>query len=619
MRLPLPFKNLFLALLYAQGKNGLLLQRLFWGILAGCLSTLLVAGSPYLENIELSMLDCRYKLADRIAGLKQAADVSNEISLVTFDDNSQFELGIARFNDLQSQRILAQAIENIEKCNPSIVVLDLDLRGAVCPELVNVFKRYRNVVLGLFGNLEGSTDLPSPAYLTHAAAFGYDELQREINGVVYQLPISYREVAPDSPGSAKNPLAPVPSLTEAVLDLNRSIHGVGPDSHYLMSNTDRPLYFGFRRLKYPSISFVKVIRGKYGPDLFSNRIVMIGNTFTPRHEPGLGGHHGRTQPAMEIHADAISTLFDNEHISTFSPFIARLLILLFGGLSCGIASILNLGKRITFLLVAASLLLVLGQAAFQTFHLVVPIAPPLAVLTVCFSIGTFIYLDTDLRQRNRELAEARESMQVRAEEERQRIAEDLHDETLPALSAVARMADKLSQELEGNPIPGQMRERLDYSVTEMRRVINDLHPSVLETMGFKPALENLLVRLSRDGGFEAQFKESNNFDDEQLSKFCKLQLYRIVQEALNNVQKHSQAKNVELTIASKPNSLILSIIDNGKGMPARSQKGESHGILNIKQRAQLIGARVDWRSPNRYLSGTEVRIELALNGNKEGG
>ena len=67
--------------------------------------------------------------------------------------------------------------------------------------------------------------------------------------------------------------------------------------------------------------------------------------------------------------------------------------------------------------------------------------------------GSFIHLDANLQERNKELAQARKSMQVRSEEERQRIAEDLHDETLPALSQVARLADQLSLELVDNPIP----------------------------------------------------------------------------------------------------------------------------------------------------------------------
>jgi signal transduction histidine kinase len=310
-------------------------------------------------------------------------------------------------------------------------------------------------------------------------------------------------------------------------------------------------------------------------------------------------------------------LLNNEQIATFSPGLAHLLILLLGGLFGGIASIVNLSHRAVILLACAALLLVFGQVCFQMLHLVIPVASPLAVLVVCFSLGTFIYMDTDLRQRNRELAQARKSMQVRAEDERQRIAEDLHDETLPALSAVARMADKLTKELGDNPIPSQMRERLDFSVTEMRRVINDLHPSVLETMGFKPALENLLATLSREGSLQTKFTDSEDFNDQELSKFCKLQLYRMIQEALNNVQKHANAKNLEVNIIRKENSLILSIVDDGKGMPLGAAKGQSHGILNLKQRAQLIGAKVDWKRPYRYWSGTEVKIVLPLGNDRE--
>jgi signal transduction histidine kinase len=620
MRLPVaPFNRLFSIILQAQGKNGLLLQRIFWGAVVGCLSTLLVAGSPYLENMELSMLEGRYQIAHNITAGKERSNLSDEISLVQFDDNSQFELGIARFNDLPSQQILARALEKIESANPAIVILDIDVRGAASPQLISAFRKYRNIVLALFGSLEGSTDLPAPAFLTHAAAFGYDELARETSGVICQLPINYREVASDSVISSKNPLAPVPSLTEAAIDLSCSIRGVGTDSRFLMTNTDRPLYFSYRKLDYPSISLANVINGAFQPSLFKNKIVLVGNTFTPRREESLGAKHAHLSPTVLTHADAISTLLDNAQISTFSPQLAKLLIVLVGGVFGGIASVLPIAPRtIAFVFTGVSLL-VIGQISFQALHVVIPIAPPLAVLIVCFILGTFINLDTDLRQRNRELAQARESMQVRAEEERQRIAEDLHDETLPALSAVARMADKLTKELGNNPVPGQMRERLDFSVTEMRRVINDLHPSVLETMGFKPALENLLVTLAREGSFQTQFMGNDNGTDEQLSKFSKLQLYRIVQEALNNVQKHSQAKNVEVYISARGNSLILSVVDDGKGIPPGAAKGQSHGILNIRQRAQLIGARVEWRKPSKYSSGTELRIELPLGVNRENG
>jgi signal transduction histidine kinase len=257
-------------------------------------------------------------------------------------------------------------------------------------------------------------------------------------------------------------------------------------------------------------------------------------------------------------------------------------------------------------------LLLGGQFCFQLLHQLVPIVPPLVVLAVAYCLCTFIYLDANLRESNRELARARKSMQLRSEQERQRIAEDLHDETLPALSQVARLADKLNIELVDNPIPKEMRQSLDFSVAEMRRVINDLHPSVLETMGFKPALENLLAMLGQESKIQTHFSEEGDFTERELDKFQRLQLYRIVQEALNNVRKHSEATKAQVSIVKRSDKLILAIIDNGKGMQISKTSGQSHGILNIKQRAQLIGAKVAWLEARGYNSGTEVRIELIL-------
>ena len=91
------------------------------------------------------------------------------------------------------------------------------------------------------------------------------------------------------------------------------------------------------------------------------------------------------------------------------------------------------------------------------------------------------------------------------------------------------------------------------------------------------------------------FTDGDGIDEYDLSSFTKLQLYRIVQEALNNVQKHSGAKLVELSIAQKNGTLIIAVIDNGKGIDKRTIRRDSHGLLNIRQRAQLIGAQVEWR------------------------
>ncbi len=609
--LPAPLNRLLSVRFGMQGRDALAFQRLVWGAMAGCLAAVLLAESPVLESLELSMLKWRYKVSARLSSLSQADKLSRDLCIVGFDDSSQFDLGIARFNDQRSQSVLGEALTVIENGSPALVALDLDLRGAANPDLIKLFRRYRNVVVGLFGSLEGSTDLPAAEFMTHAAGYGYTELARESDGMVCRLPVNYQGKSASGEDSG---FAPVPSLTEAIIDLFSRVKGVGPSTALMGIKADQPVYINFRNADYPAVSFQAVLTPGFDPAVFKDKIVLVGFTMTSRRDDPL---HLKTPfdarvPEVEVQAAAVSTLLDNRAIFSITGDIARHLLIFFGGLFGAWCSLVTLGLRTAVVLSAAMILLVVAQAAFQGPHLAIPVVPPLAVLFAVFVLGTLIYLDTDLRQRNRELAAARESMQVRAEEERQRIAEDLHDETLPALSAVARMADRLATDVKDNPIPGQMRAKLDDAVSEMRRVINDLHPSVLETMGFVPALENLVNILSRDTGIDSNFVDGTGQDDYHLPKFVKLQLYRIVQEALNNVQKHSKADQVVLLVNQDNGNLVISITDNGLGIDPALIRRDSHGLLNIRQRAQLIGAQVEWRRPERFESGPEVRLEIAL-------
>jgi len=628
MRLPLaPFERLLPAGLREQGRDRLLFNRLFWGAMAGCLATLLLAESPILESMELSMLNWHYKIASWISTtLGQPPAESKDITLVNFDDDSQYEFHMRyniynpRFDDLRSQEVLAQVVESIEKGNPVMVVLDVDLRGASSKALVKVMRKYHNVVVALYGSLD---ELPSLDYLIYGAKYGYDELSAESNGLVVRLPINYRALDTDINADAEG-LAPVPSLTEAVISLYGSLKGVGPKIQYLSSLSEQPLYISYRNTDFPSVPLRDMLDPDYSQadreKLFKDRIVMLGTTFTQKHNDA-NKHRTPLQESvadLNIHASAVQTVLDNQVIYSCPQNIAHHLLLVLGAAFGAIASVLTMSQRATAFLCTAMVLFFLSQLAFQPFHLNLPVSSPIAVLFLGTCLGTFIYLDTDLRQRNKELAEARESMQVRAEEERQRIAEDLHDETLPALSSVARMADRLAQDLSDNPVPAQMREKLDLAVGEMRRVINDLHPSVLETMGFKPALENLAVMLTRETGIESTFNDGDGNNDYDLNNFIKLQLYRIVQEALNNVQKHSEAKLVELSIGKNAHNLIICVADNGKGIDTRAIRRDSHGLLNIRQRAQLIGAQVEWKKPEKFATGTELRLKISIEQDRTG-
>jgi signal transduction histidine kinase len=384
---------------------------------------------------------------------------------------------------------------------------------------------------------------------------------------------------------------------------------------------DMPLYINFTGTKYDVHQSLEIIGGDVPPQALAGKVVIIGTQFTQKQDntPRVRTPLADKVTHAQIQADAIRTIHLNQIIKTFPRDILHHLLLLAGGALGAIASVLRMGIRTTTFVCTSMVLVFATQMLFMLAHVHVPIVPLLAVLMLSFIFGTLIYLDTDLRLRNKELAQAREAMQVRAEEERQRIAEDLHDETLPALSSVARMADKLSQEMEDNEVPTLMREKLDQAVVEMRRVINDLHPSVLETMGFKPALENLLVALEREMNIETKFNDGDDQDEYGLSHMTKLQLYRIVQEGLNNIYKHSAAKVVELSIGLQEADLLIKVTDNGRGIDPGKIRSDSHGLLNIRQRAQLIGAQVEWTKPQQYATGTELKLTMPVNGHQGDG
>lgn len=608
----------------AKGRDGLLFQRLFWGTLAGCLATILLAESPVLDTMELNLLEWRFKIAHEITSKIWGEPKSQEIVLVTYDDDDQFDLEAepVEGGPAPIQGVLSDLIKVIEKGDPLLIVIDIDLSGKANPELVQTFREHRSdIVLAILGNLEDTSDFPPGDLRTNVTACAYDHLVRETNGLVCQMPM----VVPNQEGTLNSPVFTYghevfDSLPKAVAGLMASKGGIGPSLSQMPRFTleDMPLYINFRGTKYDAHRALEIMNGEIAPSAFQGKVVVIGTQFTQKNDntPRVRTPLADKVTHAQIQAEAIRTIHLNQIIHTFPRDILHHLLLLAGGALGAIASVLRMGVRTTTFVCTSMVLVVVTQMLFMLAHIHVPIVPLLAVLMLSFIFGTLIYLDTDLRLRNKELAQAREAMQVRAEEERQRIAEDLHDETLPALSSVARMADKLSQEMEDNEVPSLMREKLDQAVVEMRRVINDLHPSVLETMGFKPALENLLVALEREMNIETKFNEGDDQDDYGLSDMTKLQLYRIVQEGLNNIYKHSQAKFVEVSIGLQEADLLIKVTDNGKGIDPAKIRSDSHGLLNIRQRAQLIGAHVEWTKPTQYTTGTELKLTIPVNGHQ---
>jgi signal transduction histidine kinase len=195
-----------------------------------------------------------------------------------------------------------------------------------------------------------------------------------------------------------------------------------------------------------------------------------------------------------------------------------------------------------------------------------------------------------IRQRNRELAIARFDLANEAERERNRIARDLHDQTLADLRNLMMKSDKGA--LSGT----ELRQEIESVSTEIRRICEDLSPSVLENVGLVPALEFLLSSSIENHSFSAEEGVEERI---QFPLNAQLQIYRIAQEVLANIRRHSNADLVEMSVEAPDGEFDLRIIDNGTGFEPDGSMGKGRGIANIRSRANLIDGKVGWKERSK--------------------
>lgn len=188
---------------------------------------------------------------------------------------------------------------------------------------------------------------------------------------------------------------------------------------------------------------------------------------------------------------------------------------------------------------------------------------------------------------SRELAAARLDLANEAERERSRIARDLHDQTLADLRDLMMKGDKTLPPGTG------FRDDIESISTEIRRICEDLSPSVLENVGFIASLEFLLGHTIENYMFDA-----GQTTDEQITfpVNVQLQIYRIAQEVLTNIKRHSDARLVEMLVSvAMPGSFDLTIVNDGKPFTPPEQLNQAgRGIAGIRSRASLILASVKW-------------------------
>lgn len=229
----------------------------------------------------------------------------------------------------------------------------------------------------------------------------------------------------------------------------------------------------------------------------------------------------------------------------------------------------------------------------------------------------------EIAEREERLSKLAIRMLMVEENERRRISRELHDDPGQSLVVIRLQMELIEQLLLPN---SEERERLaearditEKTILDIRRLISDLSPAVLEQLGLGAALRQLLNR------FRNRYPSQTNLDVSQLptldSNF-QLVLYRLAQECLNNIAEHSKASTVNISVSADDKVLRLHVEDNGTGFDVEQalERKDAFGLIGIRERVAVLGGTVDFISTRkegqtgkkRKKTGTVVRIQLPI-------
>ncbi|MGE5672829.1 MAG: ATP-binding protein [Mycobacterium leprae] len=200
------------------------------------------------------------------------------------------------------------------------------------------------------------------------------------------------------------------------------------------------------------------------------------------------------------------------------------------------------------------------------------------------------------------------------EDERKRIARELHDETSQSLTSIMVNLDVIEQQLTGLPdeVAGRLRltrEIAKRTLDETRRLMFDLRPAVLDDLGLVPALRWFFTQRVQPMGMPVGF-EAVGFE-ERLPDDLETALFRIMQEAITNAVKHSRGHRLEVSLTRANGEIVGTVQDDGVGFNpvqaiSRDAQGGGMGLFGMQERAALVGGSVQVHSaPGR---GTTVRV-----------
>ncbi len=199
------------------------------------------------------------------------------------------------------------------------------------------------------------------------------------------------------------------------------------------------------------------------------------------------------------------------------------------------------------------------------------------------------------------------------EEERARIAREIHDEFGQQLSGIKMSLSALKNEgtqKNSGAIIENIVSDVNHSIQSLRQISNELRPTLLDKLGLLAAIEWMVSEFQKKTGIESHF--SGEGGELIIGKDIEINIFRICQEALTNITKHAGATLVNVRIEHNENGLAIKVSDNGRGINSAALRDPlSMGLLNMQERANLINADIQITSS----SGTGTVIELIVNTN----
>ena len=570
----------------------------------------------------------------------------DNIALILFDDKTKFLLrpkGVPiKDFELNGRELINEAIKKLQNAGARSIGLNLNLRGSSNPksdnELAKTISSYKNIVLAdsIYLLIQ-----PKNNILNNSKNIGYGELFAEYDKIVHKTRL------------INSTYGNIPSFSYELYKVSAGNSFDTSDKNIKMQND---LYLRYPSSSYKKHSFIDLINGTIKPSELKGKFIIIGNGLKSKIiKDELLSPFGNYLADSEVQAIALTNLINNSFLFRKSLLNHHFLFVLFSMILGIIFTNIPAIRGLIFCSFLFASLVIFGQFVYSYYNWVVELVPILFLLSGNFIVGSLIFLQINLQDRNielentlvmlnkktkelgnskveiegknidlsrtlnelnqkvHELNNTRKQVSHKREEERKRIARELHDDTL------ARITD-LKRHIESNIYSGNVSiddkkqlgsyiKILDDVTKEIRRTINALRPSMLDNvLGLLPAIENLLDELVKRSGYKIETKFTTSLSKLKLNESCEIHLYRIVQEALNNVFKHSGASKVEVVLEEQKGQILILVSDNGIGIDLEAPTN-GYGLLDMKERASLINANVQYINKP---AGNGTTLEITL-------